>query len=609
MKTLRLVLSGYYGAGNLGDEAILQVFLEQLERLIGPANGSIEVFILGVPSARRPRILDRFNDPARRLRVEFFPSEGFWLSYRLIKSCDVLVSGGGGIFQDQTSWSSFWFYLSQLLIAGHCRKKTVLLGQSFGPLSRFNRFFLGRILKGSSLITVRSDSSFDYLRELGIQKNLYRTADLAWLLPAEPVEHQIDRPTIGLVARKMTGLAAANFCQTIRETFVCLNRDSSYDVLLLPFQLKADLEFCRQIADGLRDISGLNVSVWDQELAPGQMLSLIGQLKLLISQRYHGLLLAALARVPAIGLVSDDKVADLARELGQPVFSLAGLSAGDLVRAVRSQIELQSIQPSAFGRLAEENFLHLRRVLRLDFVSILDVPVTTKKLEEILDLCQAIIQGNDPGYILSGNPELLVRLTKEPKLRPAIDRAVLVLPDGVGLVWAARRLGLPLGHRIAGIELAQALCGRAAQNRWRIFLLGGAEKVVRAAAEVLEETYPGLIVAGSQHGYCKKEEEPGVFAKISKTKPDLIFVGLGMPKQEKWLADNLAKSGIPLGLAVGGSFDVWSGSLKRAPKLVRRLGLEWTWRLTRQPWRWRRMLALLEFYRMVRLTTDPTSKK
>lgn len=604
MKRLRIALSGYYGAGNLGDEAILEVLLAGLERILKAAGQSARLCLLGVPSAKRPRILDRYPANSGTLEADFLPYDGLWPIYQAIARCDVFLGGGGGIFQDRTSWASLWYYLFQALTARICHKKTILIAQGFGPLRPWHRWLLRLALKNASLITTRSAASIDLLLGLGLGRHLYRTADLAWLLTPSPVESEVRSPAIGLVVRKMAEPAAERLSRLLKETWEKLAREGSPKIVLLPFQQPADLEFGLWLADDLAGTTGLDISVLDQKLSPGQTLSLIGRLDLLISQRYHGLLLAALARVPAIGLAWDAKVSELAGELGQVVLDAGALSPDDLALAVREQLGRAMDDPQLWPRLAEENFRQLKRVLNLDRVPILGVPITTKKTEEILELGQSIINKADPslkqGFILSGNPELLVRLAKEPELRAPVDQAYLVIPDGVGIVWAARRLGLPLPGRIAGIELAEAFLRRAAQNRWRVFLLGGQEPVVRTAADVLEKRYPGLIIAGSQNGYYPEAEEKNVVARIAKAKPDLILVGLGMPRQERWLAEHLPETGVPLGLAVGGSFDVWSGTLPRAPRLFQRLGLEWGWRLYKQPRRWRRMLALLEFYKLIK---------
>lgn len=604
MKRLRIALSGYYGADNLGDEAILEVLLAGLEKVLKEAGQSASLCLLGVPSARRPRLFDLYPPDGGALGTGFVPYDGLWPIFQTIRHCDVFLVGGGGIFQDRTSWASLWFYLFQAFLARWCRKKTIYLAQGLGPLRSWHRWLFRQAAAGSSLITARSESAFDLLRRLGLGRHLYLTADLAWLLPPSALDQEIKRPAVGLVIRKMTALEAENLLRLLRGTFGQLARDDSYNIVFLPFQRSSDLEFSRRLAAELSGTTGLDMTVLDRELTPGQMLSLIGKLDLVVSQRYHGLLLAALARVPAIGLAWDAKVSELARQLGQPCFDPAVLPAGDLISAVREQLGRSPAGQEKMILSAEENFLQFKRVLNLDKVPILGVPISAKNIAEILDLGQSVIKKEEPslkqGFILSGNPELLVRLTKEPGLRETIDQAALIVPDGVGIVWAARRLGLPLPGRIAGIELAEAFLERAAQNRWRVFLLGGQEAVVRTAADILERRYPGLIVAGVQNGYYQAADEEALTKHIARTRSDLILVGLGMPKQEKWLAANLAKTGIPLGLAVGGSFDIWSGTLKRAPRLVQRLGLEWGWRLAKQPRRWRRMLALLEFYKLIK---------
>lgn len=201
------------------------------------------------------------------------------------------------------------------------------------------------------------------------------------------------------------------------------------------------------------------------------------------------------------------------------------------------------------------------------------------------------------GYqVVTLNPEYLYRAQFEPGLLEVANSADIVTPDGEGIVWACRVAGNPVPERVTGIDLMLRLAGRAAAEGWRVFLLGAARGVAERAGEKLQEKFPGLQVAGTHHGYFKDhdQEEKDVLAKINASRPHLIFVALGAPRQELWIHRHLqCLSGVAMG--VGGSFDVISGNARRAPLWARRLKMEWLYRLVREPSRWRRMTVLPKF--------------
>jgi N-acetylglucosaminyldiphosphoundecaprenol N-acetyl-beta-D-mannosaminyltransferase len=168
-----------------------------------------------------------------------------------------------------------------------------------------------------------------------------------------------------------------------------------------------------------------------------------------------------------------------------------------------------------------------------------------------------------------------------------------VVADGIGVVWASRRVGCPLPERVPGIELMEALCARAEAEGWAVFLLGGLPGVAEQAALALSRRWPRLRVAGTHHGYFS--EDGPVVEQVARSGAQVLFCGLGSPRQELWLARNLARLGVQLAMGVGGSLDVLAGRTPRAPLWLRRLHLEWLYRLLREPRRWRRQLALPRF--------------
>ncbi len=171
----------------------------------------------------------------------------------------------------------------------------------------------------------------------------------------------------------------------------------------------------------------------------------------------------------------------------------------------------------------------------------------------------------------------------------------------IGLLAIARRRGARLRERVTGVELIEHLGAAAAAQSIPVYLLGGAEGVAADAARALESRFPGLRVAGTRSGYFRDDQTPEVVSDIASSGARLLFVGMGSPRQEYWLAENLRETGCGVGIGVGGSFDVIAGRMARAPRLVRQFALEWLYRLAKEPHRWRRQLALPRFVWLVAL--------
>ena len=186
--------------------------------------------------------------------------------------------------------------------------------------------------------------------------------------------------------------------------------------------------------------------------------------------------------------------------------------------------------------------------------------------------------------------------TVNPEFRSLLNGADLATPDGVGITLAARLLGRPLRGRTTGVALTEALAALAAREGYRIFLLGAAPGVAAEAGRVWAARYPGLQIAGAYPGSPAEDEREEIAARISAGAADLLFVAFGAPAQDLWIARNRAAlPTVRLAMGVGGVFDYVTGRAPLAPPLVRRVGLEWLYRLYRQPWRWRRQLALPVF--------------
>ena len=213
-------------------------------------------------------------------------------------------------------------------------------------------------------------------------------------------------------------------------------------------------------------------------------------------------------------------------------------------------------------------------------------------------LAEAIaLHDNGGGQIVTINAEMTMAGLEDPALGTAICAAELVIPDGAGVVWALARQGIRVA-RSPGIELAWALLAHAAAHGWSVALVGASPAVMAALCQRLPRELPGLRLVLTEHGYQSAEAWPDVEQRLRELRPDLVLAALGVPRQELWIQAQPRPLG-GLWMGVGGSFDVWSGSKKRAPGWMGALNVEWLYRLIQEPTRWRRMLALPAFAREV----------
>lgn len=217
-----------------------------------------------------------------------------------------------------------------------------------------------------------------------------------------------------------------------------------------------------------------------------------------------------------------------------------------------------------------------------------DTKEALKKIEEF-------IEEGTPHHIITANAEIIYRGLNDKKLSRTLNKAHLVTADGSGVVWAARQLNNPVPERVTGIDLLHAICNKAQEKEWKLYFLGAAPGVAEKAVLKVLEMYPDCHIVGYENGYFSQEEEPEVIENIKKAEPDILFVALGAPKQEFWIREHLQELGVPVCMGVGGSFDVLAGNVDRAPEWMQKKGLEWLFRLYKEPKRWRRMLALPQF--------------
>lgn len=221
---------------------------------------------------------------------------------------------------------------------------------------------------------------------------------------------------------------------------------------------------------------------------------------------------------------------------------------------------------------------------------ILGVGIDNLTLSESVDAGAALMDGEGFHYVVTPNPEFILAAKKNEEFRTVLNNADLALADGIGVVYAARILGRPLKGKVPGIDFAQGLLARMAQSGKSLFLLGAKPGVAEQAAENLRRRYPGLQICGTHDGYF--QEDAPVAEAVRTSGADVLFVCLGAPKQELWMSRNGPSSGVKLAVGLGGSLDVFAGTVERAPESWQKAGMEWLYRLIREPSRFGRMARL-----------------
>lgn len=237
--------------------------------------------------------------------------------------------------------------------------------------------------------------------------------------------------------------------------------------------------------------------------------------------------------------------------------------------------------------------------------NILNIAITSDSQKNILELITTSLEKKASKlFITTPNPEILVYAAHHPVYKSRLNSAQIALPDGIGLLWAARLLKKPLKARITGVDFMKSVCAELSNRPETIGLLGGKKGVAEETAKCLRKMYPNLRIAYAAEEWDEARIQESRFMNheskiVNRRHIDILFVAYGFPKQENWIYENLPTIPVTAAMGVGGAFDYISGRVSRAPVFVQKIGLEWLWRLVRQPWRIKRQIKLLEFVFLV----------
>jgi N-acetylglucosaminyldiphosphoundecaprenol N-acetyl-beta-D-mannosaminyltransferase len=248
-------------------------------------------------------------------------------------------------------------------------------------------------------------------------------------------------------------------------------------------------------------------------------------------------------------------------------------------------------------------------MLKKDYI--LNVGVTNETAGNILEYILQRLKTGYKFYIVTPNPEIIVYANRHETFKNILNNAEISLPDGTGLFLASILMGKPFRQRIPGVNFVEEICKSTVRKPISIGFLGGRAGVAQKAAECLLKKYPDLEIVfiseewGAEgfdfhlNSNIKSQNDKSLKTKNQGSDIDILFVAFGHPKQEEWIYNNLDKIPVKAAMGVGGAFDFISGEVRRAPFMIRAIGFEWLYRLVREPWRWRRQLALIEFIKLV----------
>lgn len=229
-----------------------------------------------------------------------------------------------------------------------------------------------------------------------------------------------------------------------------------------------------------------------------------------------------------------------------------------------------------------------------NIVRILDVPFINTTHRAFIDTLVDRALNNQKTFVVTANPEIVMHAQEDKSYKDLLERVDYITADGIGIVKAAQLIGQPLPERVSGYDIMMDLLKEADARNLKVFLLGASETTNEQAADRVRKDFPGIDLVGNQHGFFDWND-PSLAERIKEAQPDFVFVALGFPRQELWIDQHFNQFDKGIFIGVGGSLDVLSGNVQRAPEIWQKMNLEWFYRLVKQPSRWKRMLVLPQF--------------
>jgi polysaccharide pyruvyl transferase CsaB len=618
----RIVISGYYGYGNSGDEALLESILLALRE----ESTKLGIDIVPIVLSIRPQATEMMHGVKAIHRMNVFQIA------KELRNADGLISGGGSLLQDATGTMTIPYYLIMIKIAQWLSKPTFIYSQGVGPITK--RIFyplIKHVYSRAQYMSVRDEPSANLLREIGLpQERIQLVSDPVMglpLTPAEerstharrPIESEVeasDMPIIGVSVRfweqkreDLNGIAGA---------LAHLLKTRSVRIRLLPFHIPNDIKASNHILARLEQMCSkgemANIELVLDAVQPQDMLREIQACNILIGMRLHSLIYAAANRIPMLGISYDPKIDHFLEQIGVPVAAHShnvdpeqlAEQAFNLLQTGKDMMESRAEQIDQLRQTANIPAQQIADILRvssiikaernrMETINLYGIEVSRRTLQQTADKLQQAIADKQKTQVVTVNPIMMMEGFRSEPYMNMLRNAEMVIPDGTGVVWAARHFGTPVQERVAGFDLFQELMRRGKDLGWKVYLLGSSPEVVQATAENLQSMYPGIQIVGVQDGFFTGEDDQLVVADINEKQPDILLVARSMALQDPWIEYYKKQLHVSVMMGVGGSFDVISGKSKRAPQIFIKFHAEWLYRLLKEPWRAKRMLALPQF--------------
>lgn len=592
----KVVLSGYYGFDNIGDEAVLFAIISDLRAQMP----NISITVLS-------------NNPEKTAELYGVEAVNRWHIKEVseaLKACDMLISGGGSLLQDVTSSKTIPYYLGIVKIAQWYKKKVVFYSQGIGPIKHsYNKWLIKMIVNKVDAVFVRDNESHKVLKALGIKKPIVVAADpVLGIKSSEPVykyvKNQLDNEKkAGVYLRSWKD--DERLIASLEEALKYIIKEG-YKVYLIPMYYQQD----REIAIRLKERLGAEAEVVDKMLSIDEVVSYTAYFDFIIGMRLHSLIMAAAAKVPMIGLSYDPKVADFMKDMNIPFcINTDNLTAHELIckiqklisskETIKEQLDIMYNKQKEKINLPAE-FIKAQFVLEgamQDKIDILGAHIDNVTMDEAVSKISQFVNSTDKHMIFTPNPEIVMLAKNNEKLLSVMNKASLVVPDGIGVVIASKlKKGEKLKERVAGYDLVQNSMKQAVQKGYKYYFFGSKPTVAEEAAKQMRTKYPGIQIVGTHDGYFKEKDVPAIIEEINASGANVLLVALGAPKQEIWIDENKHfLKYVKVLIGVGGSFDVMAGNVKRAPEAFQKVGLEWFYRLLQEPTRIKRMMILPQF--------------
>ncbi len=610
---MNIFVIGYFGQNNLGDEAILESFLEWAQSEFDMPDFRVLTANSGETKKRHNvREVDKMNPLAIISAVQW---------------CDVVVAPGGGLLQDATGIKNNLFY-SFLLGAARLfgRRPVYMLSQGIGPINRkWSAKLVARAVGQCERMTVRDEMSLRLLDEIGADAaKVKKTADIVFLLGRD-VQHKTTQDKLTGISEK-SGKRILRIGVSLRPTDRLEHISGVIQGCALRLTEEYEVEPHLFVCDGDQDVAPMNRFAEDmRRSAPDMNVIIAGEMKgsplsaremiqylcridVMIGMRLHSLVLSTLAGVPFVALPYDPKVTAFAKSCGQPLVPnpahATPLEVTKMIKELMGDGRADSIRrlkelTSNNIEIVKSSLAGLSRTLKETGTSstfnILGIPLCRLGFYGTLRKIMYAAQTQTKLHLVTVNTEIIMRARHDKECMELLTGDAVNTPDGVGpritaLLKYRRRI-----EPVTGIDLMTHLMEQSRRQGFRLFLIGAKPEVIEKVEKRLSEHPDRPLIAGVHHGYLKDVDPDVVIKKINDSRPHAVLVGMGFPLQERWIRDNKDKINASVFIGVGGSFDVLAGDVRRAPELLQKIGLEWMWRLLNDPARIARMKAFPAF--------------